>query len=755
MASRKSKKNQQSTRIRKIMVWMWIVFFGVVGLFALFMATISWGWWGYMPDIKTLENPKMILATEIYSADEVVIGKIYRHEDRTKITFKDIPEPMQHALIATEDIRFKKHSGIDLRSLSRAVFFIGSKGGASTITQQLAKNMFHNRETATLKEKILQKFKEWVISARLENRYTKEEIMTMYFNEVLWGQSAGIKSAANTFFNKEVNELNTQEAAMLVGMLKAPTRYNPKRNPEEALLRRNTVLNQMRRYDFIDKQACDSLKNLPIELDYNYSSHNKGMATYLREQIRLFMHGWCEKRGLDVYNDGLKIFTTIDSRIQKYAEAAVANHMAVLQDQFVKETKRVNSGPWRLEDAAHVTDKSYIPKQMKRTYRYISMKRNGKTAKEIEAAFRTPKKMTIFSWTHPNNEVDTVLSPLDSLKYYKQLFHTGFMAMDPHTGHIKAWVGGIDFEYFKYDHVNVRSTRQVGSTFKPIVYARALEDNVIHPCEWVSTAPVTFELEDGNTWTPRNSAPPDEEELHIYQGLQKSMNTITALVMKRMEPGSPYKVKDFSDKLGIATDKFQPYPSICLGTMDISVQEMVGAYAAFVNEGQWVQPIYITRIEDKHGNVLEDFAPKTAEAMSKQTAYVMLEMLDRVTRGGGTAVRLRYKYGITQPMGGKTGTTQNNSDGWFMGLTPDLVAGCWVGCEDRQVRFLSTSLGQGANMALPVYADFIKNVYADRTIKINKGDFPKPESPFKINLNCEAYPKRNGTTEHNDEFIFR
>ncbi len=754
MVKKRTGKKRQSELVKKILIRMWIIFFGGLALFALFMVTVSWGWWGYMPDIKTLENPKMILATEIYSADDVVIGKIYRHEDRTKITYNDIPESMEQALLATEDIRFRKHSGIDLRSLTRALLSLGSKGGGSTITQQLAKNMFHEHSGGSL-DRILQKFKEWVISARLENRYTKDEILTMYFNEVIWGNSAGIKSASQTFFNKEVSELNTQEAAMLVGMLKAPTRYNPKRNPEAALVRRNTVLNQMERYDFLDEPTCDSLKSLPIDLDYNYSSHNKGMATYLREQIRLYMHQWCSKRGLDVYNDGLKIYTTIDSRIQKYAEASVAGHVAELQKMFVKETARVRSGPWRMEESAYMTDKSYIPKQMKRTHRYRSMKRNGSSTDEIEKEFETPRQMSIFAWGRENNEVDTVMSPLDSLKYYKQLFHTGFMAMDPHTGHIKAWVGGIDFEYFKYDHVNVRSTRQVGSTFKPIVYARALEDHVIHPCEKVSTAPVTFELEDGNTWTPRNSEDPDEDELMIYQGLQKSMNTVTALVMKRMEPGSPYKVKDFSDKLGIATDKFQPYPSICLGTMDISVQEMVSAYAAFANEGQWIQPTYITRIEDKHGNVLEEFIPTTREAMSKQTAYVMLQMLDKVTRGGGTAVRLRYKYGITQPMGGKTGTTQNNSDGWFMGVTPDLVAGCWVGCEDRQVRFLSTQLGQGANMALPIYANFIKSVYSDPTIKINKDGFPEPETRYEVDLDCDAYIQNNGPGSPDDQFLLR
>lgn len=738
MATRKNKNKS----LKRLIVWIWILFFAGVGGFALFMATISWGWWGYMPDIKTLENPKMVLATEIYSQDSKVIGKIYARENRTKIEYHDLPKPVKEALLATEDIRFYKHSGVDLKSIFRAVMSLGGAGGGSTITQQLAKNMFHKPPTSTW-GRIIQKFKEWVISARLENRYTKQEIMAMYFNEVKFGYSAGIKSGASTFFNKEVPDLNIQEGAVLVGMLKAPTTYNPKTNPDASLTRRNTVLNQMRKYKFISKEECDSLKQLPIELDYRYSDHNRGTATYLREQIRLYMHGWCAKRGLDVYNDGLKIYTTIDSRMQAYAEQAVKEHIAELQQQFFKESARVRSEPWRMEESSYMTDKNYIPKHMKRTYRYKSLKKAGKTQKEIEAIFNEPRKMTIFSWTYPNNEADTVMSPLDSLKYYKQLFHAGFMAMDPHNGHIKAWVGGINFEYFKYDHVNVHSSRQVGSTFKPIVYARALEDNVINPCEIVSTAPVTFQLEDGKTWTPLNSDEPDEDAIPIYEGLQHSMNTITALVMKRMEPGSPFKVKDFSDKLGIATDKFQPYPSICLGIMDISVKEMVGAYGAFVNEGQWIEPIYITRIEDKHGNVLEEFVPKTQEAMSKQTAYVMLQMLDKVTRGGGTAVRLRYKYGITAPMGGKTGTTQNNSDGWFMGVTPDLVAGCWVGCEDRQVHFLSTSLGQGANMALPIFAVFIKAVYADKSIKINKGDFPKPEVPYKINLNCEDYKQDN------------
>ncbi len=720
-------------------LWKW--YFIGLGAFILFMFSVSWGWWGYMPDIKSLEDPRTTLATEIYSEDGEILGKIYFKEDRTNIEFADLPPQMVDALIATEDVRFRAHSGIDFRSLIRAISKLGSDGGGSTISQQLAKNIFHKeRQKAAIR--VIQKFKEWIIAVQLEKRYSKNEIITMYFNTVPWANSYGIKSAASTYFNKPVIELKLEESALLVGMLRAPSRFNPKRHPEAATLVRNVVLNQMSKYDFIVQESCDSLKALPLEIDYHFTSHNRGMATYFREYIRQWLKGWCEKKKYNMYRDGLKIYTTIDSRMQAYAEAAVQKHMHNLQDQFFAETRRAKVVPWRDEDARWKEDPKYIPRHIVHTSQYRQAKKEGRSKAEIDEIMNTPVPLTIFSW---NGDIDTLMSPLDSLKYYKQILHTGFMAMNPKTGYVKAWVGGIDFTHFQYDHVNKNATRQVGSTFKPIVYARAVEDQIIQPCEIIPTTAVTFELEDGNTWTPRNSTDPPADELPIYDCLKHSINTGTARVMKRMEPNSPLKVKDFSDKLGIETKKFMPYPSICLGTMDISVLEMVGAYSAFANDGIWTEPIFITRIEDKNGNILEEFAPRTEDAMNKQTAYVMCKMIQKVAQGG-TATRLSSRYGVGFPVGGKTGTTQDNSDGWFIGISPDLVGGAWVGCEDRQSHFRSTSLGQGANTALPIFGMFMKSVLNNRDIKISREDFKRPDIEFTIEVDCNLYKQPDKKT---------
>lgn len=739
MTTKKSDKKKRSPFIARWIKRLWIVFGAGILLFVLFMFALSWGWFGYMPDIKALEDPRTNLATEIYSSDGEILGKLFYLEDRTNIEYSDIPEHLVNALIATEDARFYKHSGVDPKSLLRAVTLLGKRGGGSTITQQLAKNLFHPERRNKI-ERVVQKLKEWIIAVQLEKRYTKDEIVMMYFNTASWGYSTGIKSAAKTFFNKTTSELNVEESAVLVGMLKAPTTYNPKRNPEKSKGRRDVVLGQMNKYEYLSDSQLDSLQAIEIELDYNLSSHDRGMATYFREHVHQFMKNWCKENGFNVYNDGLKVYTTIDSRMQQYAEEAVNEHMVELQDQFFRETKRLRANPWRDEEHAWKEDKDYIPKHLKRTPQYLALKKQGKSHKQIMVEMEKPVQLSIFSW---DGEIDTTMSVIDSLKYYKQILHSGFMAMNPHTGHIKAWVGGIDFKHFQYDHVNKRATRQVGSTFKPIVYARALEDRVVQPCEYIPTTSVTFELDDGDTWTPRNSDDPDESELRVYECLKKSLNTGTARVMKRMEPQSPLKVKDFSDKLGIDTRKFVPYPSICLGTMDLSVYEMVGAYGAFANQGTWTEPVYITRIEDKHGNILQEFIPNTTEAMSKQTAYTMVQMLQKVTEGGGTAARLRFRYNIRTPVGGKTGTTQNNSDGWFIGVTPDLVGGCWVGCEDRQVHFRNTAYGQGANMALPIFGIFLNDVYADRSIKISQEAFEKPEGEFEITMDCEAFDEQH------------
>lgn len=740
------KKSRKKTK-RNWSRFLWRYYFLGLGLFVLFMFTVSWGWWGYMPDVNEVANPNTTLATEIYSEDEELLGKLYRLENRTNIEYNDIPPYMVEALVATEDARFYKHSGIDAKALIRAVVRLGRDGGGSTISQQLAKNLFHGVETDRTVNRILKKFKEWIIAVKLERQYAKHEIVTMYFNTVRWGNSSGIKSAAKTFFNKPVVSLNPEEAAVLVGMLRAPSKYNPYRNPESAKLVRNVVLNQMEKYEYITEPTCDSLKNLELVLDYNFSSHNRGMATYFRQQVHQYMKKWCKENGFNIYSDGLKVYTTIDSKMQEYAEAAVESHMHTLQNQLYREVKRTKLKPWCDPEVNWREDKNYIPKHVKRTWQYKQAKEDGLSEAEITAKMNKPVPMRIFSW---NGTIDTVMSPLDSLKYYKQILHAGFMAMDPQTGNIKAWVGGINFSHFQYDHVNKRATRQVGSTFKPIVYARAIEDQIIQPCELISSGPVTFEGEDGNTWTPKNSSKPKADPLRIYEGLKHSHNTMTARVMKRMEPNSPLKVKDFSDKLGIDTKKFMPYPSICLGTMDISVYEMVGAYGAIANGGVWTEPIFITRIEDKHGNVLAEFIPKTEEAMNKQTAYVMCKMLQKVPEGG-TATRLRTRYGIGFPVGGKTGTTQNNSDGWFMGIAPELVGGCWVGAEDRTVHFRSTTYGQGANMALPIFGLFMKSVNKDKNLKLSDDDFTKPDIEFTIETNCSEYKQPTNNTAGSDE----
>lgn len=754
MATKKSPKKTpvKKGRIGSLRRKFWRLYFIGLGVFILFMFTLSWGWWGYMPDVDAVANPNTTLATEIYAEDGNLLGKLYYREDRTNIEYKDIPTHMVNALVATEDARFYKHSGIDIRALLRAVIRLGRDGGGSTLSQQLAKNLFHGVERQGSIDRILQKFKEWIIAVKLERQYAKHEIITMYFNTVQWGNSAGIKSAAKTFFNKSVNELNPEEAAVLVGMLRAPSKYDPHRNPENAKKVRNVVLNQMEKYDYITESRCDSLKSLELVLDYNYTSHNRGMATYFRSHVHKFMKSWCKKKGFNIYEDGLKVYTTIDSRMQEYAEAAVASHMKTLQGQLYREIRTSKVMPWRDEELKWKEDKNYIPKHVKRTPQYLLAKKEGKSAEEIDKIMNTPVPMRVFTW---EGSRDTIMSPIDSLKHYKQILHTGFMAMNPKTGHIKAWVGGIDFTHFQYDHVNKSSTRQVGSTFKPIVYARAIEDQIIQPCEEISSGPVTFESEDGTTWTPQNSSEPKRDPMMIYEGLKYSMNTMTARVMKRMEPNSPSKVKVFSDKLGIDTEKFMPYPSICLGTMDISVYEMVGAYGAFANNGVWTEPIYITRIEDKHGNVLEEFIPRTEEAMNRQTAYVMCKMLQKIPEGG-TATRLRTRYGIGFPVGGKTGTTQNNSDGWFMGISPDLVGGCWVGAEDRQVHFRSTTYGQGANMALPIFGLFMQSIQKDKTIKLNKDDFAKPDIDFTIEIDCGKYKKPDDpSTREIDPFDIR
>jgi len=730
---KKSISNQSNYQNITRKLWRYFFFF-LAGVVA-FLFMVKLGLFGKMPDIDELENPRTSLASEVYSEDKVLMGKYY-YENRANCEFKELSSSLVNALIATEDVRFYKHSGIDIKALTRAFVFLGKDGGASTVTQQLAKNLFHSRSTF-LPARMLQKLKEMIIAVELEKQYTKDEIVMLYFNTVPFGgNSFGIKSASKTFFSKTPKQLKVEEAALLVGMLKGSTLYNPVRNPEKAINRRNIVLSQMRKYEFLTKKEFETAKSQPLALKISVQNQNEGIAPYFRDYLREYLTDWCKSRNLNIYRDGLKIYTTINSKMQRYAEKAVEKQMASLQKEFFNEWKGQN--PWRLEKESWKEDPDYLWKNLKKTtkYKYL-VEKFGKGSDSIMFYLRKKEPMTIFSW---RGDRDTMLSTVDSLKYYKSILHTGFMSMDPKSGEIKAWVGGDNFKNFQYDHVNPSSNRQVGSTFKPFVYALAI-DNDLSPCYIAPTGPVTFKMPEGGSWTPKNSMSVKSSHVTLYQGLKQSINTVTAHLMQKMGSNSPYSVRRLVGKMGIDSSKIRPYPSICLGSMDLSVFEMVGAYSTFANAGEWVEPIFITRIEDKYGNILEEFAPKRVEAMRKQTAYALCKMMELTTLPGGTASRMRSTYGIPYsiPIAGKTGTTQNNSDGWFIGVTPDLVSGAWVGCEDRQVHFRSTALGQGGHMAMPIFAYYMKEVYNDRSLVISQGQFKKPDIEMTIEMDCENY----------------
>ncbi|PCJ28582.1 MAG: penicillin-binding protein [Flavobacteriales bacterium] len=752
-----------------------------------------------LPDLEELENPKSNLASEIITSDDTIIGK-YFLQNRTNIKYEDLSPFIVDALIATEDERYRSHSGIDLRGLTRAVFYMGSAGGASTLTQQLAKMMFDHKAT-NIVERIMQKFQEWILAVELEKRYTKNEIIIMYLNKFDFIYNAvGIKSASNVYFNKEPIELNIEEAAILVGMAKNPSLFNPIRFPTNALNRREVVFSQMKRSGMLTQLEYDSLRSLPLKLDYKVVDHKEGMAPYFRETLRLklqkmfkekndegdYVYSKSDGTPYNIYKDGLKIYTTLNSRMQEHAEWAVQEHISHnLQNIFSQRLKKIRTkrypydGGWK-----GINEKQYVSlmksaKEKTPRYRILAGKecencgRRGKNVKKegdnyqcqaedcqykrwateidsIDIIFDTKLKMQVFSHY---GSIDTLLTPNDSLKYYKTFLHTGLMSVDPHTGYIKAWVGGVNFQNFAYDHVT--STRQVGSTFKPIIYATAIQEKHFSPCYEVPNTKITFHkglwgLQ--KDWTPKNSdGNYDGCMTSLKYGLANSMNTITAWVMKQINPALIVaKARD----LGI-TSHLDPVPSLCLGVADLSVYEMVGANAAFVNKGVYIEPTMFTRIEDKHGNVIIDVNPNTKEAMDEQTAYVMLQLMKGVTSGAynackdktlGTAMRLRGTIskarpyvGHRYPIAGKTGTTQNNSDGWFMGLTPDLVTGVWVGADERAIRFQRTFYGQGANTALPVWGYYMQKVHADKKLNISDGDFEKPDKPLTIELDCKKY----------------
>ncbi|MCS6818761.1 MAG: transglycosylase domain-containing protein [Chitinophagales bacterium] len=703
----------------------WLSFAGGIAFIFIFFFLLSVGLFGELPGFEELENPESSLASEIITTDGVVLGKYYT-QNRSNVDYTSLPLCLKQALIATEDIRFEEHAGIDFKAFFRALFSAGKKGGGSTITQQLAKNLFP-RERMNKLQLIIRKLKEWIIAVRLESSYTKQEIMAMYLNTVEFSDNAfGIKSAAKTYFNKKVDSLKTEEAAVLVGMLKAPYQYNPRLHPQAALARRNTVLAQMHKYGFLSSPQFDSLKALPIKLNFNPESHEEGLARHFREYLRLWLKKYLsgvkkpDGSNYNLYRDGLRIYVTLDSRLQRYAEEAQYEHMKELQKIFFEHWK--DRDPWK-----------DFPKEWEAIYtrceRYVSLKKQGLRREQIDKIMRTPVKMRIFTY---EGDKDTVMSPYDSLRYYRMILQNGFVAIDPSNGYVRAWAGGISFRHFQYDHVNINTKRQVGSTFKPFVYATAIRDKGYSPCMRVPNQPVTFEAGDPRfglvkDWTPKNSDGKYGGMLSLKEALANSINTVTAYLMHEMTPAA---VIQLAKNMGV--ESYIPeQPAICLGATDISLIEMVGAYATFANKGVYTQPIFVTRIEDRDGNVISEFTAQQREVFDEATNYTIVELLRGVVQHG-TGLRLRYRYKLPGDIIGKTGTTSNYADGWFIGCTPHLVAGSWTGCDDRYIRFRSMQYGQGATMALPVWAYFFQKVYSDSlnfASEFNGKDvFPQPEN---------------------------
>jgi len=744
MPGKKSSVSPQTQK--KFIKGFWITGVSVILFFLLLFSFISLGIFGKMPSFEELENPKSNLATEIYSSDHVTLGKYYI-ENRSNIHFRELSPNVINALIATEDSRFEKHSGVDIKAIFRVAFgmIIGSnKGGGSTISQQLAKNLFPRKKDRNFFETVIIKFKEWVTAIKLERNYSKDEILAMYLNTVDFGSQAfGIESASKTYFNKEPKDLKAEEAALLIGILKAPTWFSPVRNTQRALERRNTVLAQMEKYDYLTEHQLDSLKVLPMDMThYRIQDHTAGLATYFREYLRGVLSDWCANQQKEdgspynLYRDGLKIYTTIDSRMQQYAEEAVREYLGKeLQPSFFRHWKGVRDAPFVFEKNKAREIQNLMLQAMRRSDRYFHLKTRNAPDAEILRIFNTQAKMTVFSW---KGDIDTVLTPMDSIRYYKFLLQSGLMSVDPHTGFVKAYVGGIDYRYFQYDHVKF-SKRQVGSTFKPFLYTLAMQEGE-SPCTKYPNVQPVIELPNGDIWAPKNDNKERlGEEVTLKWALAYSNNWISGQLMKKY---SPQDVIRIAKKMGVTSDIPAVY-SIALGSADLTLYEMTGAMGTFANKGVYVEPIFINRIEDKNGNVLESFVPKQNEAISEETAYLMIMLMKGVVESG-TGTRLRFKYGFDNPVAGKTGTSQNQSDGWFMGITPDLVTGVWTGCDDRAAHFRSIDLGQGANMALPIWAYYMKKVYADPLLRISKRDFDAPLKAMKVGFDCDKYegPKR-------------
>ncbi|GIZ14334.1 penicillin-binding protein 1A [Capnocytophaga catalasegens] len=750
--TKKSLKKITFSRNKKLKIFWGIILAGIVGVFFIFFLA-SVGAFGTMPDFKQLENPETNLATEILASDGKTLGKFYLNDNRTAVTYNELPESLVNALVATEDERFYEHSGIDARGTMRALAYLGSKGGASTITQQLAKQLFHGERARGFK-RYFQKIKEWVIAVDLERQYTKKEIITMYFNEYDFNNQAdGIRSASRIYFGKEPKDLKIEESATLVGMFKNSSLYNPRRNPEGVRNRRNVVLGQMEKNRYITTKQKDSLQQLPLEIDFNPETHNEGIATYFREYLRSYMKKWIDENPkpdgekYNLYLDGLKIYTTIDSRMQTHAEKAVLEHMKNLQKAFFAENTPEKNKTAPFLDVTPDEIKKIMERSVKGSLRWSKLKAEGLSDKEIRKTFDEPVPMTIFTW---DGEKDTILTPMDSIRYYKFFLRAGMMSMEPQTGHVKAWVGGVNYKHFQYDQVG-QGARQVGSTFKPFVYATAIDQLHYAPCYQVPDVLTCIEANKyGNltAWCPKNAGGGySGKMMTLKSALANSVNSITANLMDKV---GPVPVVKLVKKLGI-TAEIPEVPSIALGSADITLLEMVGAYGTFVNEGVYVKPVMVTRIEDKNGKVLFEYTPETHDVLSAEVAHAVVNLMEGVTQSG-SGVRLRtkgadsysavyknvvtgYPYAFTNPIAGKTGTTQNQSDGWFMGMVPNLVTGVWVGGEDRAVHFKGITYGQGATMALPIWGYYMKLCYADKDLDVSKANFPKPEGD-SIQFDC-------------------
>jgi penicillin-binding protein 1A len=769
MAKNTRKKTNPGIDPKRFVKWFWIVVTAPFALLVLLLALTATGLFGKLPTFEELEDPKSNLATHVYSEDGELLRSFFL-ENRSNTSYEDLSPALIAALVATEDKRYYGHSGIDFIGLARVVAFGGTQGGGSTITQQLAKNLYKTRETTVKTPVVLSKLKEWITAVGLEYNYTKEEIIAMYLNTMFYGHNAyGIESAARTFFNKTPDELTIEESAMLIGVVNAPTRYSPRSNPENALRRRNVVLARLRERGDIDRHQLDSLQALPITLDFQPISHDTGIGTYFGEMLRRTLtaerprrdqfdndwdyeqaaklwdetpyYGWCIKNTnadgspYDLYRDGLKIYTTVNADMQQYAEEALFEHLQkVLQPNMDRQVTRLKR---LFNETTPAQIEQIVTNAMRQTDRYRTGKAAGASEEEITRQFNEPVEMRIFTY---NGERDTLMTPRDSILHHKQIMRASFMAMDPANGHVKAYVGGPDFRYFKYDMVK-QGKRQVGSTIKPFVYTFAMDQLGFTPCTTVENWPVTIETYNSEAWSPKEAGNVvyDGVPHELRWGLANSRNNYSAWIMKQAR--QPQAVADFIHKMGIRS-WIDPVPALCLGTSDFSLYEMVGAYGTFANRGVFTEPIFVTRIEDRQGNMLATFTPQTSDAISEQTAYTMLDMLKNVVNGG-TAGRLRGMYRFTGEMGGKTGTTNENSDAWFMGVTPKLVAGGWVGAEDRSVHLYNDA--DGARQALPIFAGFMTRVYANPSLGITQADqFPLPVGTVVYNCDSDNDPVSSG-----------